>query len=139
MKALLLSLSFALSISAAVAGPSVSGGVAFEQEFERCISANKEVKISIKAVASPELIFGFLAEGDAYNTLKCHSGEAIRTLNGEEVVWVCSEQRVGEGRIETYIFRTSAGVKYGVVYRYNILQKLQEMSRLACDQTISNK
>lgn len=141
MKAFLVSLSLVLSIGSAVAGPSTSGGIAYQETFERCINKKLGTDIAVIAVASPETVFGFLSEPtESYHTLKCVEGKNQRSpMTGEELVWICNEQRPGEGQILVHINRTNEGVKYGILYRKNIIQQYQEMSRLTCDQLVSNK
>ena len=42
-------------------------------------------------------------------------------------------------QLQVHINRNDAGLKYGVVYRNNIIGQLQEMYKLKCDQQVSNK
>jgi hypothetical protein len=137
MKALLLSLGLVFTISSAVAGPSVSGGIVYEQKLEQCQNSDQEANFTLKAIMNPSTFYGFLSQGESYNTLKCIDGSAIRNT-GDPIIWICTEQRVGEGRIVIEIRMTSAGVKYANFYRYDILQRLQKLYEMTCDQQVSN-
>lgn len=141
MKAFLLSLSFLSITSIAVAGPSVSGGIVYEEKFENCSNKKEKTQLSIEAIMNPNTFVGLISEGPKNDhTLKCLEGKNQKSkFTGEEIVWICSEQRAGEGQLQVHINRNDAGLKYGVVYRNNIIGQLQEMYKLKCDQQVSNK
>lgn len=140
MKSLLITLSF-LVMGSAVAGPSVSGGVTFYEQYEVCSNKKEKVGLVVAASLSPSRIMGNLSEGKNNQVaLKCVEGKnAKSSVTGEETVWTCSELRAGEGQLQVHINRNNAGLKYGVVYRFDIIGRLSEMYKLKCDQQISNK
>jgi hypothetical protein len=139
MKSLLITLSF-LVMGSAVAGPSVSGGIAFYENYESCTNKKAKTSFRVAAVASPTLVFGTMVEGTVATTLNCKDGNNRRNATtGEEIVWDCNEQRAGEGQLHVIINRNDMGIKYATVYRKDILNRDAKLSTMACDQQVSNR
>ncbi|MDO9180994.1 MAG: hypothetical protein Q7U04_01235 [Bacteriovorax sp.] len=135
MKSLLIALCcLILNTAVVLAGPSVTGGLGIEQNFEICENKNLDIHLRLASEITPENYFAFLSEGtEKSTTLKCFES------NTAQQVWHCEEQRAGDGQFQIQINRGTDGVKYGVVYRLDIFRKLFELYRLTCDQQVSNK
>ncbi|MGZ3788618.1 MAG: hypothetical protein ACXVLQ_08855, partial [Bacteriovorax sp.] len=90
MKSLLIALS-CLIMGSAVAGPSVSGGVIYREDFEKCANKKEKVDLSITAIMAPHRFTGLLSEGKNQGTLlDCSLGNNNRSaITGEENVWTC--------------------------------------------------
>ena len=136
----ILALSFLVIATAAHAGPSVSGGIAFQEDFESCVNKKLKTTLDVRAIVTPSNIVGVLVEGKNATTLNCVEGNNSRSpITGEEVVFKCDEQRAGEGQIQVYVTRNFAGLKYATTYRKDILQRPAKMYTMKCDQFVSNR
>jgi hypothetical protein len=134
----LIALSAIVFSAATMAGPSVSGGIAYHQDFEKCENKKLNSGISIEANVLPSNISGFMWEGETSSVqMKCVQTKNETAKTGEELVWKCNEQRAGEGQLYVEISRKSNGVKYASIYRKNILNQNHFMYKMSCNQTIS--
>lgn len=139
MKTLML-LACSLALNVAFAGPTISGGIGYHQDLEKCINKQADVQLSIEANITPQIIGGYMHEGKTSSyALRCVEGKNTKSaITGEENVWTCFEDRIGEGQLQVHINRKNSGIKYGIVYRYDIIGRLSEMYKLKCDQQVSN-
>lgn len=138
MKTIFLALSV-LAMSSAFAGPSVSGGIAYYKQFEVCKFNKEKAYFSIAAVLKPGNIVSSILEGENSTSLNCTETKgAISTQTGEEMIWKCEEQRAGEGQLRVHVLRANDGVKYAIVYRLDIINRLSPIYKMKCDQQVSN-
>ncbi|MBC7712591.1 MAG: hypothetical protein H7177_04605 [Rhizobacter sp.] len=136
----ILALSFLVVSTVTHAGPSVSGGIAYHEDFESCKNTKAKVSLTITADVTPKMITGRLTEGKVTSILKCTEGNNKKSkITGEELVFACNEERAGEGQLYVEVTRNVAGLKYASVFRKDIIQRNSLMNKLSCDQQVSNK
>ncbi len=135
----ILALTFLVQTAVAVAGPSVSGGIVYNETFESCANKKEQTTLRVSALLSPKNFIAHLTTGKNTTLLKCVEGDNRRSpITGEEIIWKCDEQRPGDGQLQVYVNRNDFGLKYATVYRADILRRPSKMFTMKCDQQTSN-
>lgn len=134
----ILALTISMIATVTHAGPSISGGIIHNEQFEACANKKNKTTFTLASVLTPGNYLGTITEGEVSTILKCKAGNNSSNVQNEEIIWSCNEHRAGEGQLLVEVVRAKDGVKFARVYRKDIIQRNVNLYNMKCDQQVSN-